>query len=112
MSRYQNSNIISNSRKVEQDGTIRFIRRLETTIYPDPSHNSQNNRYVLSREGDRLDNLSFEFYGTDAHWYLIARANHLGKGSLFVPPGVVLIIPSVETGMEVINAIKAYNETR
>tara|TARA_R100001082_G_C4257880_1_gene114299 strand:- start:114 stop:410 length:297 start_codon:yes stop_codon:yes gene_type:complete len=49
--------------------------------------------YIFSREGDRLDLLSQEFYGDPRYWWVIAEANHLGKGSFAVRPGLQLRIP-------------------
>ena len=50
--------------------------------------------YIISREGDRLDSLSQQFYSTPEFWWVIAQANALGKGSLAVQPGVQIRIPS------------------
>lgn len=112
MGRYENSNIIKNSKKTEQDGTIRHVRRLETTLYPEFRSGNSSDTYVLSREGDRLDLLAKEFYGDETFWYAIARANNIGHGSLFVPPGIILSIPSIPSGLEIIESIKAYNDMR
>ena len=49
--------------------------------------------YVFSREGDRLDLLSQEFYGDPRYWWVIADANHIGKGTFAVQPGLQLRIP-------------------
>lgn len=112
MGRYENSNIVNNSKKIEQDGTVRYVRRLESTLYPEFRSGDSADRYILSREGDRLDLLAKEFYGDESFWYAIARANNIGHGSLFVPPGMILVIPSIPSGIEVLEAIKAYNDMR
>ena len=45
-------------------------------------------RFIFSREGDRLDIISNEFYQDPRYWWIIAEANPgLGKGTLAVPPG-------------------------
>ena len=55
---------------------------------------SPNDYYIISREGDRLDNIAYEYYKDASQWWVLAQANHLGKGSLNVPPGIRLRIPS------------------
>ena len=49
--------------------------------------------YIMSREQDRLDSLANEFYEDPRYWWVIARANNLGKGTLDVPMGIQLRIP-------------------
>jgi len=112
MGRYEKSNIVNNSRKTEQDGTVRHIRRLETTLYPEFRTGNMTDTYIVSREGDRLDLLAKEFYGDESYWYAIARVNNIGHASLFIPPGTILTIPSIPSGMEIIEAIKSYNDMR
>ena len=61
-------------------------------IYGDiPRH--ENDLYILSVDGDRLDLISNRFYGTPKYWWVIALANNMGKGTLFVTPGAQLRIP-------------------
>ncbi len=48
---------------------------------------------IISVTGDRLDTLAVKHYGRSSYWWLIAEANGLGKGSLFIPPGMQLRIP-------------------
>ena len=50
-------------------------------------------KYIISREGDRLDLLSYEFYGDPRYWTILANANNLGKGTLDVPAGKQIRIP-------------------
>jgi hypothetical protein len=50
--------------------------------------------YIITVYGDRLDIISFDYYGTvDDYWILIA-ANNLPGDSMFVQPGTQLRIPS------------------
>ena len=49
--------------------------------------------YIISRELDRLDLLSNEFYEDPRFWWVLAKVNNLGKGSLDVPAGIQLRIP-------------------
>ena len=67
-------------------------QKYTTARYPlFPVH--ELDKYIISREGDRLDMLSNEFYETTDKWWIIAQANNLGKGSLFVPAGTQIRIP-------------------
>jgi hypothetical protein len=49
--------------------------------------------YIIPNENDRLDLLAHKYYGDVRYWWIIAQANHLGKGSLRVKPGIRLRIP-------------------
>jgi len=49
--------------------------------------------YMLTTEGSRLDLISNQFYQTPKFWWVIAVANGIGKGTLFVKPGIQLRIP-------------------
>jgi uncharacterized protein YneR len=82
MSRYKNTNIrISKSN---------LKKGFSTTIYDDvPKQN--DDMYVITQEGDRLDNLAFEYYGDQHFWWFIARANHINTMNL--PAGTRLRIP-------------------
>ena len=51
--------------------------------------------YIISRAGDRLDMLAYEYYNDQSQWWVIAQANHLGKGTLAIKPGIRIRIPSV-----------------
>ena len=53
-----------------------------------------NDIYIYSREGMRLDNLAFQYYGNAGLWWVIALANNIGKGTLVVPLKMQLRIPA------------------
>jgi len=57
--------------------------------------------YVLSRELDRLDLLANEFYKDPRYWWVLAKANNLGRGTLDVPVGIQLRIPFPITDLSV-----------
>ena len=44
------------------------------TILP-PIPLSQDDIYIVTQDGDRLDNLSYEFYNDTQFWWVIAAAN-------------------------------------
>lgn len=54
---------------------------------------SDLDKYIFTREGDRLDLLAVEFYNDARHWIILALANNLGKGTMIVPAGIQLRIP-------------------
>tara|TARA_Y100000034_G_scaffold75952_1_gene91217 strand:- start:331 stop:636 length:306 start_codon:yes stop_codon:yes gene_type:complete len=49
--------------------------------------------YIYSKFGDRLDTLAFKYYDDVSLWWIIAKANHLGQGSLNIKPGTQIRIP-------------------
>lgn len=54
---------------------------------------------VVSQETDYLDTLALKYYGDPEKYWIIARANALGKGRLSVPPGLTLRIPVDVSGI-------------
>lgn len=50
--------------------------------------------YYITKQGDRLDTLSQLFYQTPRKWWMIAKANNLVNGTVAVPEGTNLYIPS------------------
>ncbi len=71
--------------KIEND-------RFKTAHYPS-FPKKQTDLYIISREQDRLDLLSNEFYKDPRYWWILAKVNNLGKGTLDVPIGIQLRIP-------------------
>ena len=81
--RYSNNKILKTTNKVQYLSTT-----LESEIVAE-----NNDYYIISQQGDRLDLLAFQFYNDVTKWTLIARANHIGKGTLEIEPGLQLRIP-------------------
>ena len=52
---------------------------------------SNDDFYVITQAGDRLDNLAFRFYNNPHLWWFIARVNNLK--TMNVPAGTSLRIP-------------------
>jgi len=92
MNRYEKTTIIPKSKKIDSQGNETYVRRRSTVLYPS-FLKSGNGTTIISQQGDRLDLLAKEFYGDQRFWFVIARANNLGKGSLVIPTGVPIIIP-------------------
>lgn len=105
--RYANTNIVSNAKKIESDGNVKYVRRLQTIFYP----TFENIEYtqILSQEGDRLDILAKEYYNDESLWFVIAKTNNLGKGSLNVPPGLIIKIPFYTENSGIYSLLDTYN---
>ena len=87
MSRYENTNI----RKKLLPNNKNKINSYGTTIY-EKVYENNNDIYVISQEGDKLDNLAFQYYGDSKLWWYIASANKIN--TMNIPPGTSLRIPS------------------
>jgi hypothetical protein len=79
-------------------------RYFKTVRYP-VIEKTINDRYIVGQYGDRLDNLANKYYQDSSLWWIIARANNIGKGDLVVPLGIQLRIP-----FEYIAIINMFNE--
>ena len=66
------------------------VLSFETTYYSKiPERN--DDLHVITQEGDRLDNLAFQYYKNPNLWWYIAQANNIS--SMNVEPGIQLRIP-------------------
>jgi len=82
MGRYENTKLKKNKNN---------IKSLNTTIYAKiPA--DDNDIWIISQHGDRLDNLAHQFYGDVNLWWYIAKANNLTFMTL--TPGTSLRIPA------------------
>ena len=61
-----------------------------TTLY-DIVPETDNDIWVISQYGDRLDLLAYQYYGDTSLWWYIARANNLK--TMVVPIGSSIRIP-------------------
>ena len=74
-------------RKIDKSG----IRVLSTTYYPKiPIENDDT--FIHTKDGDRLDNLAHTHYGDNTLWWVIAKANGL-RGKIALKPATPLRIP-------------------
>lgn len=101
MNRYQNINIT----KYSTTGSQYYLNN----VYPDIEYTEDDN-YVITTLGDRLDLLANNFYGDASLWWIIASANSLSGDSLYPPVGLQLRIPtdvrSILESYKVINIIR------
>lgn len=51
--------------------------------------------YLVSKEGDRMDNLANRFYNNPDLWWVISKANpnKIKRDSFFIEPGLQIRIP-------------------
>ena len=64
--------------------------KYNTTIYEEvPERN--DDVFLVSQTGDRLDKLAHQFYGDSSLWWYIARVNNLKH--MNIKPGISLRIP-------------------
>ena len=49
--------------------------------------------YIITMQGDRLDNLAAQFYGDPTLYWILQQANSLNRDSLYPPIGVQIRIP-------------------
>ena len=92
MSRYSNTKTTRKSLLPKQK---KNVLSYGTTLYQRiPETNGD--LHVIATEGDRLDNLAFQFYGDPSLWWYIAKANNLT--ALNIPAGKSLVIPASAEG--------------
>ena len=84
ISRYLNNN----TKKAPDGKTVYKSKRLKRI----PLKNEDI--YVASQTGDRLDLLANQYYGSPAYWWIIANANNIHDGKLGLKDGTILRIPA------------------
>ena len=94
MNRYKNIDILKNENGKRYQSTVKYpmIDKKSSDIY------------IIGRQGDRLDSLAYKYYTNSRLWWIIARANGIGKGDLSVPIGTQIRIPK-----DPISIVKEYN---
>lgn len=84
MERYKYTTILKDNNNKQYYSTVMYPK-LKPTI---------NDIYVVSKSGDRLDLYAKKYYNDVTKWVIIASANNIGKGTLSIPPGIQIRIPS------------------
>lgn len=108
--RYSDCDIIANTKKINSDGSVTRVRRLSSVFHPDYSNNKDI--YIISQIGDRLDVLALEYFGDESFWYVIARVNNLGRGTLIIPPGKTIRIPFYDAYTGIAALFNDFNDKR
>lgn len=67
-------------------------RRYSTLLYPNIEKRSSD-LYIITKISDRLDLLSYQYYGDTRYWVIIAKSNNLHNSTIRVQPGIQLRIP-------------------
>jgi len=68
-------------------------RYYQSTIYPKIKA-TDNDLYIISEDGDRLDLLANKYYNDKNLWWVIAVANNINDGTFYVEAGRQLRVPS------------------
>ena len=89
MRRYKNTKTTKSTPKYNSNN--QSVPKYNTTIYEEvPQRN--DDILVITQEGDRFDNLAYQYYGDPSLWWFIARANNMV--SMNVEVGTHLRIPA------------------
>jgi len=86
---------ISNKKQTTDKFTNRKKLVYKTVIYPKIERHVSD-IYIDVLQSDRLDNLAYKYYKDATLWWVIAEANKLGKGSMFIKPGRRIRLPHPE----------------
>ncbi len=68
-------------------------RFMQTTIYPKVLPDD-NDLYIITEQGDRLDILANTYYKNPSMWWIIATANNINDANFYIEPGIQLRIPA------------------
>ena len=90
-SRYKNNKLIklNDGRLVYKSKIYRKIPKRDDDVY------------IVTQGGDRLDTLANQFYGDSSLWWIIATSNNIHDATFAVSDGTILRIP--ENYIEIIN---------
>lgn len=68
------------------------VQRYESIRYPKFQY-KPTDKYIITKESDRLDLIAYDFYNDATKWWILMRANNLPGGSFRIKPGSRLRIP-------------------
>jgi nucleoid-associated protein YgaU len=81
---------ISNLQTTKTSRGVRYY----TTALPTPIPQDAFQLVITAQDGDRFDSLATRYYKDAAKWWIIAKANNLLNGTVMIPGGIQLVIPS------------------
>ena len=61
-----------------------------------------DDKYVATETGDRLDTLAYQYYKNSSLWWIIASANNIHNAPLGLTDGTILRIP--QNYIEILNS--------
>lgn len=73
--------------------TVSGKRTFASTRYPKITERVSD-IYIIASDADRLDTISYQVYGRPDYWWIIAVANNVGRGTLFLEEGTQLRVPT------------------
>lgn len=93
MSRLRNKILVKRDKVTNN----RFYKNIEYPIIP----LNVNDIYIITKIGDRLDNIAFDYYNNPDLWWIISRANpeKIKRDSFFLTPGIQIRIPHDRAGI-------------
>mgnify|MGYP006138538129 CR=1 FL=1 len=68
--------------------------------------------YIRTLASDRMDSIAYSYYDDVTLWWVIAQANNIGKGTMFIEPGTILHIPNPNRLALIFAALDELNENR
>ena len=83
-------------------------KQVLTTLTIPTIPENETDTYIITNNADRLDTLANKFYGNAKYWWIIAIANNIGEGTLYVEPGIQIRIPA--NPATVINELEKINK--
>ncbi|MBC8147570.1 MAG: hypothetical protein H8E98_06245 [Bacteroidetes bacterium] len=101
---------------IERYGTNKIIlknkkRMYNTTIYP-KIEKSAKDIYIYAVKGDRLDLLAYDYYHDVELWFVIAHANGIGRGTMYVEPNKQVRIPETTKVNQFLLELEELNNVR
>jgi phage tail protein X len=73
----------------------------------------ENDLYVVTTGGDRLDYLAYKYYRDSELWWIISAANNNAtNGALFPQPGIQLRIPDPQNLSNILDLFEQFNNAR
>jgi phage tail protein X len=83
------SRYLNNKIKKTIDGRQVYRSKIYPNIPP-----SDQDTFVATETGDRLDTLAYQFYGDSRYWWIIATSNNIHDANIGFEEGTILRIPA------------------
>jgi phage tail protein X len=83
------SRYLNNKIKKTFDGRQVYRSKIYPNIPP-----SDQDTFVATETGDRLDTLAYQFYGDSRYWWIIATSNNIHDANIGFEEGTILRIPA------------------
>ena len=82
--------------RYQNNETIKTLdgKRVYRTTYYEPIPLRDDDIYVVTQTGDRLDAIAYQFYGDSRLWWIIAAANNIHDAPIGIEDSLILRIPA------------------